>query len=274
MEGSVTRKQAVLILILNALVSAMITAGALLLFVVPALREQSPLAPARAVGATAEGASAQAVALASPTPILHTVAAGDTISGLAMKYDVPAADIIAANQLQNPNFLQVGVQLVIPVGGVPNATATFTPRPTATDTPIPFEPPSADMTATAATAAGVTPIALDTPLPYSGDLKVEITAILAPGEAEQEAVELTNAGDRLADMQGWTLRDVEGNVYTFPNVRLWAGGIVTLYTRAGEDGSPPFTFYWGRAEAVWSPGEIATLQDTAGKTMATFMVGR
>ncbi|NIV39826.1 MAG: LysM peptidoglycan-binding domain-containing protein, partial [Anaerolineae bacterium] len=59
-------------------------------------------------------------------------------------------DIIAANQLENPNFLQVGMQLIIPIGGVPEVTATFTPAPTATDTPIPFEPPSADMTATVA----------------------------------------------------------------------------------------------------------------------------
>jgi hypothetical protein len=140
-----TRKQMALIIAVNAVISTVISLIVVLLVIRPDKVAVTPsvlpatMAPTQAAGAT------------TPTPgaVVHTIQAGDTISGLAFQYDVPEADIIAANNLENPNFLQVGVELVIPIGGVIEATATFTPAPTPTDTPIPFEPPSADMTATA-----------------------------------------------------------------------------------------------------------------------------
>ena len=101
-----------------------------------------------------------------------------------------------ANQLANPDFLQVGMQLVIPVGGLIQASATLTPAPTPTDTPIPFEPPSADMTATAVAALGVTATALPKPPPPAGELQVEISEILGVGQVDQETVVINNLGDQ------------------------------------------------------------------------------
>ena len=94
------------------------------------------------------------------------------------------------------------------------------------------------------------------------------------GDVTQERLVITNHGDQLADMQGWTLSDTEGNTYTFPNFRLWGGGNVTVYTRIGQDGSPPSNFYWGKLEAVWSVGETATLKNTANEVIATYVVGQ
>jgi hypothetical protein len=206
-------------------------------------------------------------------PVVHVIQSGDTISGLALKYDVPEEHIIAANDLKNPNFLQVGIELIIPVGGLPEATATFTPAPTATDTPIPFEPPSVDMTSTANAAANPTVAVSATPQASVGELQIEISEIIGPGEVEQERVVINNNGDRLADMRDWTLSDTKGNTYTFPNFRLWAGGSVTIHTRNGQDGSPPANFYWRELEAVWVPGETATLMDAGGEVVATYVVG-
>lgn len=265
-----TRKQIALIIAVNAVVSAVIT-SLLVLVIFPALGAETPTAtPTLPPGVAVQ--TTQSAVTPTPPPTVHVVQAGDTISGLALLYDVPGEDIIAANNLQNPNFLQVGMELIIPVGGLSQATATFTPAPTATDTPIPFEPPSADMTATAAAEAGATATSLPTPLPSTGELQIEISEILAAGEVEQEQVTITNGGDRLADMQGWTLSDANGNVYTFPNFRLWAGGNVLVHTRIGQDGTPPANFYWGKLEAVWSRGEVATLKDQNGETLATYTV--
>jgi LysM repeat protein len=270
-----TRKQMALLVGVNAVVSTLITL-LLVLVVLPALDATTtrvptatPLASSAGLGTPAAGQN-----FPTPTPVIHVVKSGDTISGLAQTYDVPAEDIIAANSLQNPNFLQVGMELVIPIGGLPQVTPTFTPMPTSTDTPIPFEPPSADMTATAAAESGATVTPLPTSVPSEGVLQVEIAEVVGAGQVDQEGVVITNTGARLADMQGWTLSDVDGNVYTFPNFRLWGNGSsVTVHTRIGQDGNPPANFFWGKLEAIWSPGEVATLKDGQGNVMATFTVG-
>ena len=268
-----TRKQVAFIIGLNAVISTVISVVVALIFFQPG-REvpagTSTVSPGQ-VAATQESGAA-----ATPTveTVLHTVQDGDTISGLALLYDVPEEDILAANQLENPNFLQVGMQLVIPVGGVPDVTATFTPAPTPTDTPLPFEPPSADMTATVAAELGATTTPLPTPLPSSGEITMEITEVLGVGQLDQESVMITNLGDSLADMQDWTLSGADGNIYTFPNFRLWAGGGVTVHTRVGVDGSPPSNLYWGKLQPVWSPGDVVTLKDAQGTVLATYTVGQ
>ncbi len=262
------RKQVAFIIAVNAIISIVISIGVVLL--VPRTTEVAlPSTPTDLPTAT------QAVAdvVSTPEAVTHIVRAGDTLSGIALEYDIPEQDIIAANQIVNPNFLQVGMELIIPLTGFSEATGTFTPAPTPTDTPIPFEPPSAEMTATAAAEQGATATPLPTPLPSGGELRIEISEVLGVGQIDQERVVLTSLGDRLADMQGWTLSDDAGNVYTFPNFRLWAGGSVTVHTRIGPDGNPPANLYWGKLEPVWSPGEVVTLKDAAGVVISTAIVG-
>jgi LysM repeat protein len=239
----------------------------------PSIVEQPTTMALASPGLQATPAAAEPAAIA--TPLVHTVRPGDTISGLAFEYDVPAEDIIAANQLENPDFLQAGARLVIPVGGVVPATPTLTAVPTDTSTPLPFDPPSAAMTATAEAAARPTssfPEGTGSPAPARGELAVKIGEVIEAGVAEQERVVITNLGERLADMQGWKLSDGQGNVYTFPNLRLWPGGNVTVHTRAGDDGSPVNNFYWQSSVAIWSPGKIVTLTDAASNVVSTYAV--
>ena len=267
-----TRKQVVFIIGLNAVISVVISIVVVLILAPPG--QEAPASTTTMP--TSRVSTTQAVEEITPTveAVFHVVKAGDTISGMAFQYDVPEEDIIAANNLENPNFLQVGMQLIIPIGGVSQATATFTPAPTATNTPLPFDPPSADMTATMAAELGATTTPLPTPLPSSGELTIEITEVLGAGQIDQERVVITNLGDRLASMQDWSLSGADGNIYTFPNFRLWAGGGVTVHTRVGQDGNPPSNFYWGKLEAVWSLGDVVTLKDAQGAVLATYTVGR
>jgi hypothetical protein len=267
-----TRKQMAFIVAVNAVISALITL-LLVLVILPAVGTPelaTVTAPTQEIAGQPTASSSDGGPTASP--IVHIVESGDTISGLALKYDVSAEDIIAANQLQNPNFLQLGARLVIPVGGVVPATATLTPVPTPTETPLPVVPPSAERTATAAAAAGATPTGLPTPVPSTGELKVEITEVIGVGERDEEQVVITNLGERLADMQGWVLRDSDGNEFVFPNFRLWKGGSATVHTRDGQDGNPPSHFYWNELKPIWATGEEATLENAAGETIFTYTV--
>jgi LysM repeat protein len=57
--------------------------------------------------------------------IVYTVQAGDTLSGIALKFGVPMSRIQQRNKIQNIQSLQIGDQLVVPVA----PTLTFTPGP-------------------------------------------------------------------------------------------------------------------------------------------------
>jgi LysM repeat protein len=76
----------------------------------------------------------------TPTPaneVVYTVVAGDTLSDIALKFDVPIGRIQERNNIQNIQSLQVGDQLVIPVA----PTITYTPGPSgsaAATTPTPL----------------------------------------------------------------------------------------------------------------------------------------
>jgi LysM repeat protein len=64
----------------------------------------------------------------SATPFTHTVAQGETMLGIALKYGIPLEDLLAANPGVDPQFLSVDTQLVIPLAGqIPETLPTPTP---------------------------------------------------------------------------------------------------------------------------------------------------
>lgn len=70
-------------------------------------------------GATPAGAPAHVDSAAAPVPsgngaaIIHTVAKGDTLSGISKKYKVPVASIKQANRMTNDTVV-LGRKMVIP----------------------------------------------------------------------------------------------------------------------------------------------------------------
>jgi len=265
-QNLTTRKQILFIIGLNAIISALISVIVGLLMIRPAHVASTPASTKAPLGAAG-------VTTATPTgaPVIHIVKAGDTISGLAYQYDVPEADIIAANQLQNPNFLQLGMELIIPVGGLAQITPTWTPQPTPTETPIPFQPPPVNQTSTALAEAGITATSL--PTIQTGETQVEISEVIEPGNADREAVVITNKGTQRIDLKGWTLNDADGNVYTFLSFVLWPGGNVMVNTRMGQDGSPTVNqLYWTKLKPIWTVGETATLKNATGTAVNTYKV--
>lgn len=181
-------------------------------------------------------------------PTTHVVQAGETLNVISQQYDVSIDDIMAANGMDNPDFISVGQSLVIPVGGLPEPTAAPTEDPGAIPTPIATEP--------AATG---------------GTGSIAVTSVLDPGVLETEAVQLVNNGTQELSVRDWKVRDEDSNVYTFGDVSIFGEGAgVMLHTRPGTD-----TFsdlYWGLTEPAWRSGEQLTLFDAAEQVVATFIV--
>jgi LysM repeat protein len=86
---------------------------------------------------SASGATASATPVVSPspspapTPFVYVVKEGDTLSSIAVEFEVPLDDLIAANRatLPDPDKLGIGDELIIPIGG-------YEPSPSA----VPEEP--------------------------------------------------------------------------------------------------------------------------------------
>lgn len=268
-----TRKQIVLIIAVNALISALISIAVATLVNGPELVTSRLLgrpisSPAEATPGGPEpspaAGSQEAEALPTSSAVYHTVESGDTLLALALRYEVTAEDIATANGLDNPDAIQEGMILLIPIGGIPEPSATPPPMPTSPSTPtMPFEPPSVQT----AEAAG-TVLPSRTPLATATLPQVEISQIVEPGDAEQEGVVLTNVGAGLADLGDWTLSDGGANQYVFARLTLWPEGSITVYSRAGVDSAD--SLYWGKGDAIWSPGKTATLKDAEGNTVATY----
>ena len=71
-------------------------------------------------------ASATPAPAARPTEVVHVVARGETLTGIARRYGSTIAGIVKANGIRNPSFLRVGQRLRIP-----GAASTHAAKPAA-----------------------------------------------------------------------------------------------------------------------------------------------
>jgi LysM repeat protein len=182
-------------------------------------------------------------------PVIHTVQAGETLGRISEQYDVSIDDILTVNGLTDPNVIGAGQQLIIPVGGIPTPT---TAPPTPTEAPVLPTPISTEPVAT-------------------GQGQIAVTGVIDAGALASEAVQIVNNGAEAQLMEGWTVRDEDGNVYTFGRVSIFGEGAgVLLNTRAGDDSATDL--FWGLTEPAWRSGETLTLMDNASGVVATFAI--
>src|SRR5512136_2155302 len=67
----------------------------------------------------------------TPTPVVYIVKSGDTLLSIAIEYGTSVAAIQQANGIINPGSLQIGQELVIPLGpGGVEAAKQILPTPT------------------------------------------------------------------------------------------------------------------------------------------------
>ncbi|MCY4147460.1 MAG: LysM peptidoglycan-binding domain-containing protein [Chloroflexi bacterium] len=70
--------------------------------------------PAATMPPTLQAAQAATLEPAETQVATHTVAAGETITRIALRYDISVSELLAVNDLPNPNLLEVGQALVLP----------------------------------------------------------------------------------------------------------------------------------------------------------------
>jgi LysM repeat protein len=191
----------------------------------------------------------------------HVVESGEYYGLIAENYDVTVEDLLCQNGLEEDDFIYPGDVLVIPgPDGCDYEPPEEDEEPTITPTPRALE-------------RTATPTQLPTPSipPTAENAQAHITEVLSAGDVTEEELLIVNEGG-VIDMEGWTLSDQDGNVYTFPDFRLFPGGSVSVRTRTGED--TPIVRYWNQTRAVWGDeGDIATLTDADGNVQSIFVIG-
>ena len=100
-------------------------AAALLLFFLPSLLTApgSTPAPSATVTATATATSNVPTAVPSPTGQVYVVVANDTVIKIAKKFGLTQEALLAANpQIKNPDKIEVGDEIAIPVPATPQSS--------------------------------------------------------------------------------------------------------------------------------------------------------
>lgn len=103
--------------------------------VIPGKPATAAKAAATATTAMKETAAPAAPAAKSGESVTHTVKSGETLGGIARKYQVSVGEIATANNITDPAKIRPGQELVIPgwkaPAGKPAARPASTPAPTA-----------------------------------------------------------------------------------------------------------------------------------------------
>ena len=104
----------------------------------------------------------------------------------------------------------------------------------------------------------------------SGGIQADIANVSGAGALASESVVILNNGEAALLLSSWTLKDSQGNTYTFPQLTLYPGGTVQILSRPGTDTAADL--YWGRSAPVWESGELAALYDTQNIARAFYRV--
>ncbi|MFE5628893.1 lamin tail domain-containing protein [Streptomyces sp. NPDC056543] len=134
--------------------------------------------------------------------------------------------------------------------------------------------------ATALAAGALVSVAALPAAAHDGDRhrqeRVEISRVQAdsPGRDNRtnrslngEWVEITNNSRHSVNLDGWTLRDSDGNRYRFDDYRLGGRATVRIHTGHGRDTRTDL--YQDRRDYVWDHRDKATLRDDHGRTVDT-----
>jgi LysM repeat protein len=184
--------------------------------------------------------------------VTYTVQAGDTLSAIAQEHGVSLEALIAANDLADPDVLQVGQILTIPPGADDTSAAPASGDQPTTEPRVDRENDNIPAT--------LTP---------GGPSLVEISEAVGIGALESETVTLSNQGG-MVSLEGWTLSSASGDRFIFPALTLFPEGEVRVHSTTGDD--TPQDLYWDRIEPAWEEGELITLRDADGNVVDTYIL--
>jgi LysM repeat protein len=110
-------------------------------------------------------------------------------------------------------------------------------------------------------------------IPLNPRGSVIIDSVIGAGDLDTEHVLLKHRGEGELSLVGWRLEDDKGNVFIFPQfpqLTLFPGGAVSIYTRAGVNSV--VELYWGLSQPVWTSGTTVTLRDPQNNVRASYVV--
>ncbi|MEZ4639684.1 MAG: LysM peptidoglycan-binding domain-containing protein [Caldilineaceae bacterium] len=194
-----------------------------------------PVVIATAAPAPAQSNPSPTAPAASSDSEIYVVQVGDSLFGIALRYNLTVEQLMEANNLDDPDFVFSGQRLVIPK-----------PGQTAGSTPV---------------SAGATPSAV------AGGLTVQVEQA---GNLPEESVLIVNDSNNALNLQGWTLGKVNGAVYAFNDLPLFPGGSVRLHSETGQDDS--LNLYWSQSAPVWESGAVVRLFNADGREVVTYTV--
>jgi hypothetical protein len=101
-------------------------------------------------------------------------------------------------------------------------------------------------------------------------VKMNILSVTGTGAIASEAVTIQNQDDSAITLTGWTLKNNQGNGYTFPEVTLYPGGTLQVHTGIGVDKAA--NLYWKLPAPVWKSGQLVALYDPQNIARAFYRV--
>jgi hypothetical protein len=93
----------------------------------------------------------------------------------------------------------------------------------------------------------------------SGGVHADIISVSGAGDLANESIVIRNSGDTSLLLIGWTLKDNQGDAYTFPELTLYSGGTVQLHTGSGNNTASDL--YWQRSAPAWKSGDLVAIYD-------------
>ena len=194
----------------------------------------------------------------TPSPTLrdeqeYRIQAGDTLGAIAVRFGVTVDEIMRANDITDPDRLMVGIVLIIPAE-------------------VEEQPPETEETSTpmATQTASMPETPTETPPSASGTARVFIDSVVGAGDLESERVMLKRSGSGELSLAGWQLVEEDGETFIFPQLILFEGGAVNIYSRVGQ--ATVVALYWGLTTPVWESGEEVVLLDNQGNEQASYRV--
>jgi LysM repeat protein len=186
--------------------------------------------------------------VASPTPkptralATYQVLAGDTLSQIALIYEISVLELMEINGMTDPDALGSGQLLFVPAPLLDASTAK----------------------------AGSAIPAVSTPQPEPGNVQVVITIVFGAGDLPTERVRVEKKGEDDLSLSGWKLIGESGTAFVFPHLALYQDSYIDIYSRNGVNSA--FALYWGLDEAAWITGEQITLLDKEGNVRSTYRI--
>ncbi|MFN2216333.1 MAG: lamin tail domain-containing protein [Anaerolineales bacterium] len=102
------------------------------------------------------------------------------------------------------------------------------------------------------------------------NVNLEIVSVIGSDVVATEVVVIRNNGDDAVTLTNWSLMNGNKTIFTFPQVKMFKDGMLQIHSIAGANTA--VDLYLGRTEPAWSTGDVASIVDTQGNPVATYVI--